>query len=240
MMIHHYKKNYLNKINLKKTFSCHTWQSGDKWLNMKYIFSFFVKGLIRFIPYNSVRKISRYKDILFTHWVKQDFLHFGENSYLERGLRLWNPKYISIGKDVVIRRLSNLSAWDSYFEKTHNPIVKIDDGCSIGEFFNISCINKITIGKNALIGRWVTVIDHSHGHLIERELLVPPVERELVSKGEIFIGNNVWIGDKVTICPDVHIYEGAIIGANSVVTKDVQANTIVAGVPARVIKYLQD
>lgn len=62
----------------------------------------------------------------------------------------------------------------------------------------------------------------------------------LISRGEkyITIGDNVWIGSKVTICPNVHIGNGAIIAANSVVTHDVPAFSMVAGVPAKIVKQL--
>ncbi len=52
-------------------------------------------------------------------------------------------------------------------------------------------------------------------------------------------GNNVWIGSNATILPGVTIGDGAIIGANAVVTKDVKENTIVAGVPAKLIKEIK-
>ncbi|PUB28502.1 acetyltransferase-like isoleucine patch superfamily enzyme [Elizabethkingia sp. YR214] len=203
---------------------------------MSTFFKNIIRAILKFFPYKSLEKIKRYRNIFYTHWIKDDFATFGDNSYLERGLRLWNIKYISIGSNVVIRRMSNLSAWDSYTDKKYSPSIKIGNDCSIGEFFNLSCINEIVLGNNVLIGRWVTVIDHSHGYLNEAELQVAPAERDLVSKGKIIIEDNVWIGDKVTICPNVHIHKGAIIGANSVVTHDVEANTIVAGCPARVIK----
>ena len=60
--------------------------------------------------------------------------------------------------------------------------------------------------------------------------------RPVVSKGSVIIGNNVWIGDKATILPNVTIGDGAVIAANSVVTKDVPAYSVVAGNPAKVIK----
>lgn len=66
----------------------------------------------------------------------------------------------------------------------------------------------------------------------------PQLERQLVSKGEVVIGNNVWIGDKAAILAGVHIGDGAIIGANSVVAKDVPANCVVGGIPAKVLRTL--
>ncbi|MDR2406844.1 MAG: sugar O-acetyltransferase, partial [Bacteroidales bacterium] len=58
--------------------------------------------------------------------------------------------------------------------------------------------------------------------------------------GSVVIEDNVWIGDKVTILPGVHIGYGSIIGANAVVTKDVPANCVVGGNPAKIIKVIKN
>jgi len=57
-------------------------------------------------------------------------------------------------------------------------------------------------------------------------------------KGEVVIGNNVWLGDKVAVLSGVHIGNNVIVAANAVVTKDLPDNSIAAGVPARVVKML--
>lgn len=206
---------------------------------MRFFLKNIVKSLLKLYPYSMHRNFNRYMDILFTHWIKCSFNSFGNNSYIERGLRLWNGKYISIGENVCIRRLSNLSAWDKYQGDTFYPEIQIGDNCSIGEFVNISCTNKIILGKNVLIGRWVTIIDHAHGSFSANILELSPSERGLYSKGSIVIEDNVWIADKVTICSNVRIHRGAIIGANSVVTKDVMSDTMVAGCPTKVIATLK-
>ena len=66
-----------------------------------------------------------------------------------------------------------------------------------------------------------------------------PIKRDIVSKGAVIIGKNVWVGDKVSIMPNVRIGDGAIIAANSVVTKDVPPYSIVGGNPAKVIKEIK-
>lgn len=94
----------------------------------------------------------------------------------------------------------------------------------------------ISIGNNVLTGKWVSIVDNDHGLTDRATLKLPPLDRKLVSKGEIRIGDNVWIGDKVTILSGVTIGENAVIAANSVVTKDVPPYCVAAGNPCRVVK----
>lgn len=61
-----------------------------------------------------------------------------------------------------------------------------------------------------------------------------------LSKGSVVIGNNVWIGDKVTILPGVTIGDNAVIAANSVVTKDIPSFSVAAGIPAVILKNVRD
>ena len=90
----------------------------------------------------------------------------------------------------------------------------------------------ITIGNGVLIGHNVTLATLNHD---ER-----PEHRQNIYPKPIKIGDNVWIGSNATILQGVTIGDGAIIGANAVVTKDVPENTIVAGVPARVIRKVEE
>lgn len=66
-----------------------------------------------------------------------------------------------------------------------------------------------------------------------------PSLRKVESKGEVIIGDNVWIGDKCTILQNVHIGDGVIVAANSVVTKDVPPYSVVGGNPAKVLKKIE-
>ena len=124
------------------------------------------------------------------------------------------------------------------FQDEHDPEAEIIIGANavIGDYFHIGAIQKLQIGQNVLIGRYVLINDHSHGDLADSKNGIPPVDRTLKSKGRITIKDNVWIGDNAAILSGVTIGEGAIVGANSVVTKDVPPYTVVGGVPAQVIK----
>ena len=88
---------------------------------------------------------------------------------------------------------------------------------------------------NAEVCGNVLISDNAHGNCRDqKQLLMRPDDRPLYSKGAIFIGENVWIGEKAAILSGVHVGDGAVIGANSVVTHDVPAFSIVAGCPAKI------
>src|SRR4051795_8789598 len=101
-----------------------------------------------------------------------------------------------------------------------------------GVFINQGCrfqdTGGITIGDGTLIGHGSTLTTLNHA--------VDPARRADMIPSPIIIGRNVWLGAGVTVLPGISVGDGAIIGAGSVVTKDVPANTIVAGVPARLIR----
>lgn len=88
----------------------------------------------------------------------------------------------------------------------------------------------IVIGDNVLIGHNVTLATLNHDENPER--------RQSIHPAPIEIGKNVWIGSNVTILQGIKIGDGAIVGAGSVVTRDVPANCIVAGNPARMLRYI--
>ena len=107
--------------------------------------------------------------------------------------------------------------------------------------------DKLIIGKFCQIASGVEFIMNGANHQMNAvttfpfytlegwNMNVPSIE-DLPLKGDTIIGNDVWIGQNATILPGVHIGDGAIIGANSVVGSDVEAYTIVAGNPARLIR----
>ena len=168
-------------------------------------------------------------------WLSNGFASFGKTSRIAKGVTLCGGANISIGNKCFIGQYSSLTVWTEESDKEH-PEMIIGDGVSIGAFNHITCTNKIVIGDGVLTGKFVTVTDNSHGNTDYASLHIKPNDRDVVSKGPVIIGNNVWIGDKATILPGVTIGDGAVIAANAVVTKDVPAYSIAAGNPARIIK----
>ena len=148
-------------------------------------------------------------------------------------------EYFEIGDKSIIAGNSVLEAIDNLHGCSYTPVVKIGKKVNIGEYFNLTAVNSIEIGNNVLIGRWVTIKDNSHGSFSKEELDIAPIERKVISKGGIFIEDNVWICDKVTICSGVHIGKGSVIAANAVVTKDVPPYSLAGGVPAKIIKHIE-
>ena len=153
--------------------------------------------------------------------------------------QLMGLEHIYIDKGSTFGKGLILTAWKSYNKCCYQPSIEIGKNCHIGEFCHITAINSIKIGNNVLTGRYVYISDNSHGNIILSEENIPPVERELFSKGPIVIGDNVWIGERCCVLAGVTIGKGAIIGANAVVTHDVPPNCIAAGVPAKVIKPIE-
>lgn len=91
----------------------------------------------------------------------------------------------------------------------------------------IRCMEKIVIGNGVFIGQDVIIMD-SAAHTIHKPGFIKTIP--------INIGNNVWIGSRAIVLKGVKIGDGAVVAAGAIVTKEVPANSIVAGVPARVIE----
>lgn len=207
----------------------------------KKILAYLIRIVSKTYPYTLNERLCSYRDKLYTMWIRNFIGHVGENSVISRpcslqGCGQWR---ISIGDYTCIQSHSVLGCWERYGEQRFSPSLTIGNHCSIGEYNHITACNKITIGDGLLTGRFVYIGDNAHGELKKEYAHIPPQDRCLCSKGEVVIGNNVWIGDKVTILGGVHIGDNVIIAANAVVTKDVLSNSVVAGVPAKVIKMIE-
>ena len=98
-------------------------------------------------------------------------------------------KYICIGDYTHIGNRSIITAWDSTADgRYHTPSIIIGNNCSIGGYNHITSTNRIKIGNNVLTGRWVTITDNNHGETNFSSLQTPPLQRPVISKGPVVIG----------------------------------------------------
>ena len=149
-----------------------------------------------------------------------------------RGLRVIHPERISIGNRFSCGKSLWLESVDGRGE------IKIGCDVNFSDNVHVGCANRIVIEDGVLVGSKVLIIDHSHGRTgiaSRRELSLNPNMRDIVSKGEVYIGPRVWIGDGVCILPGCSIGEAAIIGANAVVNCVVPPRSVWAGIPAQQI-----
>lgn len=120
--------------------------------------------------------------------------------------------------------------------------LKIDNGKNIhvGDNFlanynlTVLDVGKVTIGDNVWIGPNTDIYTVNH------PMTASGRRQHLAKALPVRIGNDVWIGGKVTICPGVTIGNGVVVAAGAVVTKDVPDNVLVGGVPAKVIKKIDN
>lgn len=124
-------------------------------------------------------------------------------------------------------------------ENIGSKVIRIGSNVFINNSSFLSAKVGITIEANVLIGSNVFICDNSHGNpsiqfSIDESRLKAPV----ISKGPILISKGAWLCNNVVILPGVTVGYGAIVAANSVVSKDVEPFPLVGGVPARMIRRL--
>lgn len=132
--------------------------------------------------------------------------------------------------------------FESVGEKSKVKRLIFGNNVQINDFVHITAHENVTIGNNVLIASKVYISDVAHGDyngVVQSSPLNIPADRILITK-PVIIEDNVWIGEGVCILPGVKVGFGAIIGSNSVVTKDVPPFSISVGVPAKVIKVYDE
>ena len=170
--------------------------------------------------------------------IKRKIKHVGKKVFFSENAFVLGEKYIEIGDNFSAFSNLRIEAIDMYLNHSYHPSIKIGSNVSFGNDCHIGCINEIIISDGVLLGSHILINDHSHGQT-EYVSKKKPTDRRLVSKGPIHIGKNVWICDGVCVMPGVTIGENSIIGANAVVTKNIPANCVAAGNPAKIVKYLK-
>ncbi len=116
--------------------------------------------------------------------------------------------------------------------RCHEGVVEIGAKTVMGQECTISAYQRVRIGDECVIADRAMFIDFDHG-MVETER---PIRSQGIYKRDVEVGNNVWIGYGACILRGVSVGDNSVIGTNAVVTKDVPANAVVGGIPARIIR----
>jgi acetyltransferase-like isoleucine patch superfamily enzyme len=139
---------------------------------------------------------------------------------------------LEIGRDarVVLGRWS----WIGHGTKirAHEGEVRIGAKSVLGQECTISCYQHVSIGRECIVADRSMFIDFDHG-VVETER---PIRAQGIYKRDVRIGHNVWIGYGASFLRGVTVGDNSVVGTYAVVTRDVPANAVVAGVPARILR----
>jgi acetyltransferase-like isoleucine patch superfamily enzyme len=173
-------------------------------------------------PYHLVRYL-RYARLRLTkpHVITEGmvFLGKGVDAYARRGYgRLVIGKFAHIGDHTALR--------------AHEGTLRIGDKAVLGARVTVNSYLHVEIGATSLIGddAYICDFDHRYGRLDQ------PIKDQGIVKAPVRIGRDVWLGTKATVLRGVDIGEGSVIGAGSVITRDLPPYSVAAGAPARVLK----
>jgi acetyltransferase-like isoleucine patch superfamily enzyme len=181
--------------------------------------------------------LSAYKGLIrarskcFSLLIAGAFANFGKRTVLIPPVRLSGEHRIFIGDNVFIGSGSWLQTLSN--ENDSSIAISIGSGTSIAGACTISAVECVTIEENVLLARNVYISDHMHRHT---SITVPILHQGLDKIHAVRIRSGAWLGQNVVVCPGVTIGKHAVVGANSVVTRDVPDFAVAVGSPARVVK----
>lgn len=193
-----------------------------------------LKNLIKKIFIN---KLSQYFEPKITevYYGRNPFkIEVGNNSFFEKPKIVHGGQFIKLGHDSSIGHSSWLGAYDLYINQSFNPQILLGNNVRIGNYVCITCIDEISICDGCLLSDYVYISDHYHG--FDPMTKLSPAKQPLFSKGKIKIGENTFIGYRVTILSGVSLGKNCVVGAHSVVTKSFPDYSMIAGAPAKIIK----
>jgi len=161
-------------------------------------------------------------------------IRLGNGVYLDEGVYLHAcPNGVEIGEGTFVMHHAELHVYN--FRNIPHSGIRMGRNCLISEFNVLRGQGGITIGDNVYTAPLVQMLAVDH---VYDDPTRPIIEQGITAKG-IVVEDNAWIGAGAIILDGVRVGKGAIVGAGSVVAEDVPPHTVVAGVPAKVVKRIE-
>jgi lipopolysaccharide O-acetyltransferase len=161
------------------------------------------------------------------------FHSFGQHTVIEPPLRLSGERRIAVGDFVSI----GPRCWLQVLGPGEDVAITIGSGTGIVSDCVLSAASSITIGERVLFARGIYVSDHSHA-FDDPDTAIRDQGIDRVAP--VVIEDGAWLGENVVVCPGVTIGRRAVVGANSVVIRDIPARTVAVGAPARAVRQIDD
>lgn len=145
---------------------------------------------------------------------------------------LLTPSCISVGRNVFVFNNARIEGIRKYKDTTFHPHIILEDGVTIQQNVHITCATQVLIKRNTSVSANVTITDINHPYAD----ISLPIEQQDIETRPVQIGEDCKLYNNVVILPGVTIGKHCVIGANSVVTKDIPDYSVAVGAPARVVK----
>ena len=176
------------------------------------------------------RVLNFFQSRLYYFFNKNKYRFLSSKAQIQKLLRVDGKENISIHKGVIIQKMTWIAAMPlTKAEKCH---LSIGEGTVIGHFNHIFATSEIEIGKNVLTADKVFISDNQHDY---RQTNIPILSQGIIQLPKVTIGDGSWIGENVCIM-GASVGRNCVIGANSVVTRDIPDYCVAVGSPAKVIK----
>jgi acetyltransferase-like isoleucine patch superfamily enzyme len=160
------------------------------------------------------------------------FADLGAGSMLRKPLLLAGGRHIRVGHGVHLGPFWRLEALERFQGSPYRPSISIGDRVTAEIGLHVAAARQVQIGNDVLIASWVYITDH--GHRIDSSL--PPIAAGLDEPRPVMVGDGCWLGERVVVLPGVALGPGCVVGAGAVVTRSFPAGSVVAGVPAQLLR----
>ena len=195
-----------------------------------------VKKPIKKVAYHILRRLQQGREKADIERSLNLLGYRGEELDVDPDVKFYGHQYIKIGSYTKIRSGSRIQTADIYplTGQKFIPSIEIGERCFIEFGVHIGAFYSVEIGNDVTLASGVYIADQKHRY---DDPAKPVIQQPITEGGRVIIGDGSFVGTGACVFSDVVLGEHVVVGANSVVTKDVPAFCIVAGAPARILRH---